>query len=393
MDVKSAFLNGELSEEVYVSQPPGFEDDERPQLVLKLKKALYGLRQAPRAWNYKLDKSLLSLGFERSPLEHAVYKKKHHGLVLLVGVYVDDLIVTGSAVCDIVEFKNQMKKLFNMSDLGLLSYYLGIEVKQSAHGVSLCQSGYAAKILEQSGMKCCNPCQTPMENRLKLSKKSEDPAVDATMYRSIADIAYAVGIVSRFMESPTTQHLAAMKHILRYVSGTLNFGCYYEKMGSREPKLVGYCDSDLAGDIDDRKSTMGTVFFLGSSLITWLSQKQKIVALSSCEAEYIAATSATCQGIWLARLIADLLKKEPEKFELRIDNKSTISLCKNPVHHERSKHIDTRYHFVRECVEEGKMEVQHVSSEEQRADVLTKALGRTKFLEMRQKLGMKDLKT
>ncbi|KAJ0960490.1 hypothetical protein J5N97_001649 [Dioscorea zingiberensis] len=287
-----------------------------------------------------------------------------------------------------------MKKLFSMSDLGLLSYYLGIEVKQSALGVSLCQSGYAAKILEHSGMKGCNPCQTPMENRLKLSKKSEDPAVDATMYRSIVgslrylvntrpDIAHAVGIVSRFMESPTTQHLTAVKHILRYVSGTLNFGCYYEKMGNLEPKLVGYSDSDLAGDVDDRRSTTGTVFFLGSSLITWLSQKQKIVALSSCEAEYIAATTATCQGIWLARLIADLVKKEPEKFELRIDNTSAISLCKNPVHHERSKHIDTRYHFVRECVEAGKMEVQHVCSEEQCADILTKPLGRIKFLEMR----------
>ncbi|KAJ0982162.1 hypothetical protein J5N97_010417 [Dioscorea zingiberensis] len=403
MDVKSAFLNSELSEEVYVSQPPGFEDDERPQLVLKLKKALYGLRQAPRAWNYKLDKSLLSLGFERSPLEHAVYKKEHHGLVLLVGVvYVDDLIVTGSAVCDIVKFKNQMKKLFSMSDLGLLSYYLGIEVKQTAHGVSLCQAGYATKILEQSGMKGCNPCQTPMENRLKLSKKSEGPAVDATMYRSIVgslrylvntrpDIAYAVGIVSRFMESPTTQHLAAVKHILRYISGTLSFGCYYEKRGSMEPTLVGYCDSDLAGDVDDRRSTTGTVFFLGSSLITWLSQKQKIVALSSCEAEYIAATTAACQGIWIARLIADLLKKEPKKFELRIDNKSAISLCKNPVHHERSKHIDTRYHFVRECVEAGRMEVQRRLLKIG-PRMLTKALGRVKFLEMRQKLGMKDVK-
>lgn len=212
------------------------------------------------------------------------------------------------------------------------------------------------------------------------------------MINTRPDIAYAVGIVSRFMESPTTQHLAVVKHILRYVSGTLNFGCYYEKKGSLEPKLVGYCDSDLAGDVDDRKSTTGTVFFLGSSLITWLSQKQKIVALSSCEAEYIAATTAACQGIWLARLMADLLKKEPEKVELKIDNKSAISLCKNPVHHERSKHIDTRYHFIRECVEAGKIEVQHVSSEEQRADVLTKALGRVKFLEMRQKLGVRDVK-
>lgn len=193
------------------------------------------------------------------------------------------------------------------------------------------------------------------------------------------------------MKSPITQHLAAVKHIFRYVSGTLNFSCYYEKMGNLEPKLVGYCDSDLASDVDDCKSTTGTIFFFGSSIITWLSQKQKIVALSSCKAEYIAAMTAACQGIWLERLMVDLLKKEVERFELRIDNKSAISFCKNPVHHERSKHIDMKYHFIRECVEVGKMEAEHISLEKQRADVLTKALGRVKFLKMRQKLGVKDV--
>lgn len=226
--------------------------------------------------------------------------------------------------------------------------------------------------------------------------------MDATRYRSVIgslrylvntrpDIAYAVGIASRFMESPGSQHWAAVKQILRYIRGTIDYGCIYKSV-TTEPVLIGFSDSDLAGDIDDRKSTSGTVFFLGSSIITWTSQKQKIVALSSCEAEYIAAAEAACQGIWLSRLLADMMGKDPSKIKLRVDNKSAIALCKNLVHHERSKHIDTRFHFIRECIETGKLDVDHVSTDGQLADILTKALGRVKFVEMRQKLGVKGVK-
>ncbi|KAJ0970051.1 hypothetical protein J5N97_022928 [Dioscorea zingiberensis] len=403
MDVKSAFLNGELEEEVYVCQPPGYEKKNNEEKVFKLRKALYGLRQAPRAWYSKLDRSLASLGFERSPHEHAVYKRCTGKSSLLIGVYVDDLIIIGSNHEEIKRFKRQMMEKFNMSDLGLLSYYLGIEVCQTSHGISLCQSGYASKILEKTGMADCNSCQTPMEPRLKLSKNSEDSFVDATFYRSIIgslrylvntrpDIAYAIGIVSRFMEKPTSQHLAAVKQILRYIRGTLNLGCYYTRMEQGMAKLVGYSDSDLSGDVDDHRSTTGVAYFLGGNLVTWVSQKQKVVALSSCEAEYIAATTAACQGIWLNRLLADMRGQAEEEVVLKVDNKSTISLCKNPVHHDRSKHIDTRYHFIRECIENGKIAIDYVGSEEQLADILTKSLGRVKFLEMRHKIGLQTVK-
>lgn len=241
-------------------------------MVLRLKKALYGLRQAPQAWNFKLDQSLVSLGFERSHVEHAVYKRAQGDTFLLVGVYVDDLIITRSNINDITEFKRQMKKMFNMRDLGLLCYYLGIEVKQIEGTITLCQAGYATKILALSRMAGCNPCQTPMENRLKLSKKSYSSPVNETEYRSIIgslrylvntrpDIAYSVGIVSRYMEAPTTEHMVAVNHILRYVSGTIGYGCSYERCNDLEPKLVGFGDSDLAGNIDDRKSTIGIAFF------------------------------------------------------------------------------------------------------------------------------------
>jgi hypothetical protein len=254
----------------------------------------------------------------KNSLEHAVYRRADKHDFLLVGVYVDDLIITGSSKVAIEEFKKEMKGSFSMSDLGLLTYYLGIQVDQKEGVTTLCQSSYALKILENAGMKGCNPCHVPMENRLKLSKNDKSLPVDKTKYISIIgslrylvntrpDIAYAVGIVSRFIEDPKGSHWSAVKQILRYISGTMNYGCIYRKQGATEPNLTGFNDSDLAGDVDDKKSTSGSMFLLGTSLVTWASQKQRVVALSSCEAEYIASANAACQGIWLSRLLGELL--------------------------------------------------------------------------------------
>jgi hypothetical protein len=183
MDVKSAFLNGDLQEEVYVAQPAGFVVEGAEHKVLKLKKALYGLRQAPSAWNVKLDSCLLSLGFQKSKVEHGVYTRGTGEARLVVGVYVDDLIITGHSGID--KFKAEMKKEFKMSDLGLLSYYLGLEVQQTEEGISVGQAAYEAKLVERSGLSNCNACAVPLEPRLKLSKESESPLVDATEYRSL----------------------------------------------------------------------------------------------------------------------------------------------------------------------------------------------------------------
>jgi hypothetical protein len=194
------------------------------------------------------------------------------------------------------------------------------------------------------------------------------------------------------MEAPTTEHWAVVKHILRYIKGTTNFGVVYLKK-KEKVKILGYSDSDMAGDVDDRKSTSGVAYFFGESPVSWLSQKQKVVAQSSCEAEYIAAATAACQGVWLRRLLGDLMNKEEERVVLNIDNKSAISLCKNPVHHDKSKHIDTKYHYIREYVEESKIEVNYVCTDDQLADILTKSLGRLKFLEMRERIGFQAVKT
>jgi hypothetical protein len=390
LDVKSAFLNGDLQEEVFVEQPGGFIKPGKEHQVLRLRKALYGLHQAPRAWNAKLDKTLQSLGFTRCPTEPAIYTRRSCGSQLIVGVYVDDLVVTGTSLDDIKRFKIEMAKIFNMSDLGLLHYYLGIEVKQGADGIYLSQGAYVRKILEKNGMTGCNPYQFPMEPRLKLSKQSSEMIVDKTAYRSVVgslrylmntrpDIGFDVGYVSRFLEEPHEDHLAAVKHILRYLAGTCDRGLWFGKKERQGDTLTGYSDSHYAGDVDVRYSTTGVIFFLGGSPITWQSMKQKVVAQSSCEAEYIAAANATCQGLWLARVLAEVKGTEQRAPLLKVDNQSAIALIKNPVLFGQSCHIKVKYHLVRESAVRGQIKVEFVGIGDQLGDILTKSIGKVKF--------------
>jgi hypothetical protein len=339
--------------------------------VLHLHKALYGLRQAPRAWSQKLDASLLGLSFKRCVDEHGMCTRGSGTGSLIVSVYVDDLIITGGDAVAVNKFKRQMMNTFRMSDLGLLSYYLGLEVSQGPAGITLRQTAYAAKILEKASMTGCNASATPMEPKLKLLKEGDTPSVDATEYRSIIgsrrylcnsrpDLAYAVGYLSRFMEGPRQEHLVAVKHVLLYVDGTQQWGLHYHpgKKNSGAPKLLGYSDNDLASDVNDRKSTSGLIFLAGGP-IAWQSAKQRVVALSSCEAEYIAAAGAACEAIWLARLLAELVGGAVLAPQLKVD-KSAIALMKNPVHHDRSKHIDIKFHFIRECCDRKLIDVEFI---------------------------------
>jgi hypothetical protein len=244
MDVKSAFLNSDLKEEVYVHQPPGFVSPGKEGKVLRLRKALYGPRQAPRAWKAKLDSTLKGMGFTPSPHEAAIYRRGNGGSALLVGVYVDDLVITDAKDAEVAAFKEVMKTTFQMSDLGHLSFYLGIEVHQGDSGITLCQTAYTKRIVELAGLTDCNPALTPMEERLKLSRDSTTEEVEATQYRRIVgslrylvhtrpDLAYSVDYVSRFLQRPTTEHEHAVKRIIRYVPGTLDHCLYYPRCPGR----------------------------------------------------------------------------------------------------------------------------------------------------------------
>ncbi|KAH9752860.1 hypothetical protein KPL71_014876 [Citrus sinensis] len=264
MDVKFAFLNGFLEEEVYIEQPLGYVVKRHEDKVLRLKKALYGLKQAPRAWNSKIDKYFQEKGFTKCPYEHALYVKEKDGDILIVCLYVDDLIFTGSNPSLFEEFKRVMIKEFEMTDIGLIAYYLGIDVKQKEEGIFISQESHANEILKKFKMNDCKPISTPMECGVKLSKHDEGENIYPTFFKSLVrslryltctrpDILYAVGLVSRYMENPKTTHFKAAKRILRYIKGTTNFGLLYSF--SNDYKLVGYSDSNWGGDVDDRKST------------------------------------------------------------------------------------------------------------------------------------------
>ncbi|GJV89252.1 ribonuclease H-like domain, reverse transcriptase, RNA-dependent DNA polymerase [Tanacetum coccineum] len=400
LDVKSAFLHGDLQEEVYVTQPEGFIKRKDNGKVYRLIKALYGLRQAPRAWNIKLDNTLKSLDFKKCALEQAIYTRTERESILLVGVYVDDLIITGTPKREIDKFKDQMKEIFEMSDLGLLAYYLGIEVTQSGGDISIKQSAYARKILKEAGMLESNETIIPMDPGTRLMKTAEGTMVNSTEYRSLIgclryllhtrpDLSYSVGLLSRFMQEPKEQHMKAIKKVLRYVKGTKDYGITYKHNGGN--KIYGYSDSSYGVNTQEGKGTTGIIFYYGESPISWSTQKQATVALSSCESEFIAATAAATQALWLKRLLSRLTHSDEEKITILVDNKSAIALMKNPVFHGRSKHIDTKYHFIRECVERDDIQVEFVSGDYQKADILTKALPKIRFLTMRQLIGLKDL--
>ncbi|KAG7565068.1 Zinc finger CCHC-type superfamily [Arabidopsis suecica] len=397
MDVKSAFLNGDLEEEVYIEQPQGYIVKGEENKVLRLKKALYGLKQAPRAWNTRIDKYFKEKDFIKCPYEHALYIKIQKDDILIACLYVDDLIFTGNNPSMFEEFKKEMTKEFEMTDIGLMSYYLGIEVKQEDNGIFITQEGYAKEVLKKFKMDDSNPVTTPMECGIKLSKNEEGEGMDPTTFKSLVgslryltctrpDILYAVGVVSRYMEHPTTTHFKAAKRILRYIKGTINYGLHYST--SNDYKLVGYSDSDWGGDVDDRKSTSGFVFYIGDTAFTWMSKKQPIVTLSTCEAEYVAATSCVCHAIWLRNLLKELSLPQDEPTKIFVDNKSAIALAKNPVFHDRSKHIDTRYHYIRECVNKKDVLLEYVKTHDQVADIFTKPLKREDFIKMRSLLGV-----
>ncbi|KAJ4716957.1 Retrovirus-related Pol polyprotein from transposon TNT 1-94 [Melia azedarach] len=397
MDVKSAFLNGVLEEEVYIQQPTGFEVKGQEDKVLKLRKALYGLKQAPRAWNSRIDKYFQKNGFTKCPYEHALYIKIKDEDILIVCLYVDDLIFTGSNPSLFDDFKNTMTKEFEMTDIGLMAYYLSIEVKQEEDGIFISQQRYTKEILKKFKMENCKPISTPIECGIKLSKHEEGERVDSIFFKSLVgclryltctrpDILYATGLVSRYMETPTTTHFKAAKRILRYLKGTTNFGLFYSCSDNFE--LVGYSDSDWAGDTDDRKSTTGFVFFMGGTAFTWMSKKQPIVTLSTCEAEYVAATSCVCHAIWLRNLLKELRWSQEKPTKIYVDNKSAMALAKNPVFHDRSKHIDTRYHYIRECITRNDVHMEYVKSQDQIADIFTKPLKQEDFIRLRNSLGV-----
>jgi hypothetical protein len=361
MDVKSAFLNGPIKEEVFVEQPPGFENSEYPNHVYKLSKALYGLKQAPRAWYEFLRDFLITNGFKVGKADPTLFTKTIYKDLFICQIYVDDIIFGSTNKSSCEEFSRIMIHNFEMSMMVELKYFLGFQIKQLQEGTFISQTKYIQYIVKKFGMNNGKPIKTPMGTNGHLDLDTRDKSVYKKVYRSMIgsllylcasrlDIMLLVCMCARFKANLKEVHLRAVKRIMRYLVYTPKFGLWYPKGSTFD--LIGYSNADYARCKIDRKSTSGTCQFLGRSLVSWASKKQNSVALSTTEAEYIVARHCCAQLLWMRQTLRDDEYKL-SKVPLLCDNESAIRMADNPVEHSRTKHIDIRYHFLRDYQQKG----------------------------------------
>jgi hypothetical protein len=396
MDVKSAFLNGEIEQVVYVKQPPGFVDPKYPNHVCRLNKALYGLKQAPRAWYETLTSHLLNNGFCRGAIDSTLFTLREKGNILLVQIYVDDIIFgsTDEKLCK--RFSEIMSKEYEMSMMGELTFFLGLQIKQTRDGIFISQEKYVKDLLTKFNFHSVSSMKTPMSAPINLDSDLDGISVDQTTYRGMVgslmyltasrpDIMFATCFCARYQSNPKKSHMDAVKRIFRYLKGSPVLGLWYPKGSGLE--LMGYSDSDHAGCKIDRKSTTGGCHFLGGKLVSWTSKKQTSVSTSTAEAEYVAAASCCAQILWMKNQLLDYGVKY-KNTPIFCDNTSAIAITHNPVMHSKTKHIDIRYHFIRDHVMKGDIEIHFVPTDKQLADVFTKPLDDKTFKHLISELGM-----
>ncbi|GJT53547.1 retrovirus-related pol polyprotein from transposon TNT 1-94 [Tanacetum coccineum] len=368
MDVKTTFLNGNLREEVYVSQSDGFVDPDNPYHVYKLKKALYVLKQAPCAWYDMLSLFLTSQDFSKGLVDPTLF------------------------------IHRQGKELLLMSMMAKISFFLGLQISQSPKGIFINQSKYALESLKNYDFNTCDPMDTPMVEKSKLDEDKDGKVVDPSHYHGMIgtllyltasrpDLQFAICMCARYQDRPIENHLHAIKRIFRYLRGTVNRGLWYLKDSSIA--LTAFADADHAVCQDIRCSTSGSMQFLGDRLVSWSSKRQKSAAISSTKAEYIAMSGCCAQILWMRSQLTDY-GLGFNKIPMYCDNKSAIALCCNNVQHSRLKHIDNRFHFINKHVENGVIELYFVNTEYQLADIFTKALARERIEFLINKLGMRS---
>jgi len=363
LDVKTAFLHGDLEEEIYMQQPQGYEVKGKEKLVCKMKKSLYGLKQAPREWYLKFDRFMSEQGYTRCHSDHCVYlKRQNHGSYIILLLYVDDMIVADSNMQEINVLKRKLENSFAMKDLGAAKQILGMRITRDRKNrkLTLSQSEYIEKVLKRFNMHNAKPFSIPLASHFKLSKEvcprtqeemahmSKVPyasAIGSLMYAMVCtrhNIAHAVGVVSRYKNNLGKKHWMAVKWILRYLRGTTNQALCF---GGSNIALQGYVDANLGGDRDNKRSTTRYVFTVGGTAVSWVSKIQTVVALSTIEVEYVATTEASKEMIWLQRFLDELGKKQ-ELGRLYSDSQSAIHLTNNSAFHSKTKHIQLKYHFI-----------------------------------------------
>ena len=402
MDVVTAYLNGDLLEDVYMTQPEGYRNSNQ---VCKLNRSLYGLKQSGRAWYEKIDSTFIKFGFRRTDADPSLYCRITDNETLYVAIYVDDLIIVGNDQAAINKLKIELSTTFKMKDLGRIHYILGIKIVYDAgKTITLSQAHYVDAILQRYNMDNARPAGAPIDPNVELAKPTEDAtaeerkhmatvpymsAIGSLLYLAQAtrpDLSFAVSLLSRYSSDPRPVHWTAVKHIMRYLRSTRDLAITYTCDDQQSPH--GYCDADWANDKDSRRSTSGYTFCMSGAAITWSSKRQQTVALSSTEAEYMAATHATKEAVWLSKLLAELNISINPPMTISCDNQSCIALAKNPIHHQRTKHIDIQYHYIRERLRDNTVKLEYCPTEEMVADVLTKGLSKGKHSYFTEKLGL-----
>ncbi|KAH9780527.1 hypothetical protein KPL71_008114 [Citrus sinensis] len=391
MDVKTAFLNGHLEENIYMQQPDGFIQKGQEHMVCKLQKSIYGLKQASRSWNIRFDQAIKSFGFIQNIDEPCVYKKIQEKYVAFLILYVDDILVIGNDIGVLTTIKSWLAKQFDMKDLGEASYILGIKLLRDRKNktLALSQAVYIDKILTRFSMENSKTGLLPFRHGITFSKDqspktSEEiermrrvpyaEAVGSIMYAMLCtrpDICFAVGMVSRYQSNPGPEHWTAVKHIMKYLKRTKNYMLVYS---GDELIPVGYTDSDFMSDKDSRKSTSGYVFTLGSGAISWRSVKQSCIADSTTEAEYVAASEAAKEAVWLRKFLQDL---------------EVVPAVTAP--HKKQKHIERKYHLIRDIVQRGDVKVTQIASQQNLADPFTKAIPGKPFNLHLESMGMREM--
>jgi hypothetical protein len=401
LDVNNAFLHEDLAKEVYMALPPGFPSKEATtNLVCKLNKLLYGLKQASRQWFAKFSSTIIKHGFVQSKSDYSLFTRTQGTVFITLLVYVDDILIASNDMPSVNALKDSLHVEFKLKDLGNLKYFLGLEVARLAKGISLCQRKYALDILSDSGMLGSKPVATPMEQNLKISQSTGEILDDPSPYRRLVgrllyltvtrpDISYSAQRLSQFMSKPTRMHLTAAYRVLRYIKGTSGQGLFFPSHSDLQ--LKAFSDSDWAGCPDTRRSITGYCVYIGDSLISWKSKKQHIVSRSSAEAEYRAMASVVCELMWLLPLLNELQAPHPKEALLFCDSQAALHIAANPVYHERTKHIELDCHLIREKIQAGLVRTLNVTSQNQLADIMTKALGSAQFHSLLGKMGVHNI--
>ncbi|KAM2724743.1 hypothetical protein EV1_027531 [Malus domestica] len=409
MDVKTAFLNGYLEEELYMTQPEGFVSKSEKTKVCKLQRSIYGLKQASRSWNIRFDTEIKTFGFTQNEDDNCVYQKVVGDAVVFLVLYVDDILLFGNDTAVLSSVKVWLSKTFHMKDLGDASYVLGIKLyrDRSRKLIGLSQSMYIDKMLNRFQMEQSKKGFLPVGHGIHLSKSMEPKtpeeirqmscvpyasAIGSLMYAMICtrpDIAYAVSITSRYQSNPGSEHWGAVKTVLKYLRRTKDMFLVYG--GASELRVEGYTDADFQSDVDDRSSNSGYVFILNGGAVSWKSKKQSVIADSTTEAEYVAAAEAGKEAFWMKKFIAELgvVPTITSPVTLYCDNSGAIAQAKEPRAHQKNKHIDRRFNIIRRYAAEGKINILKVASADNIADPLTKPMSQNQLDRHMEKMGIR----